>query len=321
MILRRFAVVTVFALLALGSNAAGAQTDPLLTAIGQFSSPTVQGRAAGFYGALALVPNAALTGGPSMGNKIQALRTLYPADSTQLTAGLTRLLAVENTDATIGTLMSSPEDESSVDFYLDLVEAVADLNDPSTMPALLGAIPSGGVVTNRLASFGPLALDPVVNVLYDSDFQMRHAAAFTLVTMLQPPFNRSFTDGTSHSKLHAGLRVAIHRFGRSHAFAKAPFEKVLNSMPAFAAGDLNEDGVVNCADLAIVAGALGKRAGQPGFDVRADLEGEGHVDWDELRKEGRYVAKTLGHSAHDRDHDDDFDLDDVLKSCHINIKR
>ena len=43
-------------------------------------------------------------------------------------------------------------------------------------------------------------------------------------------------------------------------------------------GDLNADGVPDCKDLAIVKASFGKRAGQPGFDPRADVNTDGVVD-------------------------------------------
>ena len=43
-------------------------------------------------------------------------------------------------------------------------------------------------------------------------------------------------------------------------------------------GDVNGDGVVNCADLAIVKAAFGKKTGQAGFDPRADVNGDGIVN-------------------------------------------
>lgn len=55
------------------------------------------------------------------------------------------------------------------------------------------------------------------------------------------------------------------------------------------AADLNSDGVVNCADLAIVKASMGKRTGQAGFDARADLNHDGVVDIRDLS----VVAKAL----------------------------
>ena len=46
------------------------------------------------------------------------------------------------------------------------------------------------------------------------------------------------------------------------------------SLAAKTANDVNGDGVVNCADIAIVSASFGKRAGQAGFDARADVNGD-----------------------------------------------
>ena len=43
-------------------------------------------------------------------------------------------------------------------------------------------------------------------------------------------------------------------------------------------GDANGDGVANCTDLALTRASFNKRPGQPGFDPRADLNGDGLVD-------------------------------------------
>src|ERR1700728_4401255 len=54
-------------------------------------------------------------------------------------------------------------------------------------------------------------------------------------------------------------------------------------------GDVNGDGVVNCADLAIVKGSFGLKTGQPGFDPRADVNHDGVVNILDLS----IVAKQL----------------------------
>jgi len=54
-------------------------------------------------------------------------------------------------------------------------------------------------------------------------------------------------------------------------------------------GDLNEDGKVDCADIAIVKASFGKKPGKPGFDPRADVNGDGVVDIRDLA----FVAQHL----------------------------
>jgi hypothetical protein len=46
------------------------------------------------------------------------------------------------------------------------------------------------------------------------------------------------------------------------------------SLAARSPYDLNGDGVVNCADLAVISASFGKRQGQAGFDPRADVNGD-----------------------------------------------
>ena len=55
-------------------------------------------------------------------------------------------------------------------------------------------------------------------------------------------------------------------------------------------GDINADGAVNCDDYAIVKASLGKRTGQAGFDVRADLNKDGLVDARDLAVVSQRIA-------------------------------
>jgi len=55
-------------------------------------------------------------------------------------------------------------------------------------------------------------------------------------------------------------------------------------------GDLNGDGLVDCADLAIIKAALGTVVGQPGFDPRADVNNDGVVDIRDLAFVSRRVT-------------------------------
>ncbi len=55
-------------------------------------------------------------------------------------------------------------------------------------------------------------------------------------------------------------------------------------------GDVNGDGAVTCADLAIVRASMGKSTGQPGFDARADVNGDGTVNVRDLAYVSQRVA-------------------------------
>ena len=56
------------------------------------------------------------------------------------------------------------------------------------------------------------------------------------------------------------------------------------------AGDLNGDGVVNCLDLTIASGAVGKRTGQSGFVAAADLDLNGVIDIRDIATMARMMA-------------------------------
>jgi Dockerin type I domain len=69
------------------------------------------------------------------------------------------------------------------------------------------------------------------------------------------------------------------------AFAAQQVQFTLHAVP----GDVNGDGVVNCADLAIIKASFGKKKGQPGYDPRADVNRDGVVNVIDLA----FVARQL----------------------------
>lgn len=57
-----------------------------------------------------------------------------------------------------------PVDESSGEYYIELVDAVVRLNDPRSIRGLVGAVDTGVYVINVLVSFGEEAIDPLIDV-------------------------------------------------------------------------------------------------------------------------------------------------------------
>jgi Dockerin type I domain len=290
---------------------------PLLVSLKSGDLPT---RQKAFYSLLKL--GAPVAGQPATGDllasEIANVLSGYPNDAPQIVSALSSLLTLENSGGSLGSTAPAPQDEDDSDFYLDVVEAVAALNNPSTISSLVGAIGSGAIVTSRLASFGPAALDPVVALTYSSYVHDRNAAAFTLMTMLSKQYAHLVSDTTSQSKIRAGLVRAIASFAppSPYSYVQATYQSALAAIGPSIVGDLNGDGLLSCLDLDIVVAALGSKVGEPRFDIRADLDGDGKVNGRDLFIEARYIANALRHYE---GHDADFD--DVLKRCHIEGKR
>ncbi len=65
--------------------------------------------------------------------------------------------------------------------------------------------------------------------------------------------------------------------------------EAITTVVATVPGDVNSDGKVDCADIAIVQAAFGKKTGQPGWDARADVVPDGVIDVRDLS----YVSQRL----------------------------
>ena len=63
--------------------------------------------------------------------------------------------------------------EDYFDFYGDVIASVVALNDRRAIPALLGAIDTGGMATRCLASFGDAALPGLFQRVRDLDPMVR----------------------------------------------------------------------------------------------------------------------------------------------------
>jgi hypothetical protein len=64
-------------------------------------------------------------------------------------------------------------------------------------------------------------------------------------------------------------------------------------LPGTLLGDVNGDGKVNCADIAIVKAAFGKKTGQAGFDPRADVNSDGVINILDLTIVARQLPKGM----------------------------
>lgn len=113
------------------------------------------------------------------------------------------------------------------------------------------------------------------------------------------PFTAWLTRTTAREATFSG--VAGHRYGFysiARDFAgnlelSKGSPDALTQVASTVAGDLNGDGRVDCADLALVQASLGKRSGQAGFDPRADLNQDGVVDIRDISAESQLLSPDI----------------------------
>jgi hypothetical protein len=70
--------------------------------------------------------------------------------------------------------------EAHMNYYGDLIAAIAALRDVRSVEALAGAIATGSMAVDSLVSFGPMGVGPVADRITDEDPTVRASVALTL---------------------------------------------------------------------------------------------------------------------------------------------
>jgi hypothetical protein len=99
--------------------------------------------------------------------------------------GLIHLLNTENGTFLGKNARPKTYSEDDTEYYEKVVEAVASLDDERAIPALVGAMTTGGMASERLLMYGEKALQPVLGQLGNPDVKMRMIAIELGTTMLQ----------------------------------------------------------------------------------------------------------------------------------------
>jgi hypothetical protein len=202
------------------------------------------------------------------------LRVIGFAD-VRVRIGIIDLLAREETVIDASNVVETPG-ESYGTYFFDVVDSVASLRDTRSVGALVRATTTGASAMNAVALFGTEAIDAVVAMTQTSRDVFRGAAVDTLDLMLDPPYFSSVCDPISKNKIRNALMTASTD---SNSIVQEEAVEALTHLSRIdIPGDLNGDLVVNCLDALVVRGSFGKRTGQSGFDVRADVNRDGVVD-------------------------------------------
>lgn len=141
-----------------------------------------------------------------------------PSKADQIQTEIIRLLERENAvvDRSNSAFRNGsgkqPLGEEYVNYWGDLIAAVAALNDPRSIEGLVGAITSGGIAENALARMGDPAIDSVIAKLLHGDELARAAATRVLSKMLDPENMARVSGSSSRKKLQeAFVRAASDR--------------------------------------------------------------------------------------------------------------
>jgi len=137
-----------------------------------------------------------------------------PEQAEAVRLALIRMLTLENaavhSPRTSSTTITKENREagfrSENDVYPALIQEVAELKDERAIPALVGAVTTGGMAMRAVAEFGQKALGPVLDLLNDASPLVRLSALHTIRHMLG---NGSLNDLPSQLRTKAALRESL----------------------------------------------------------------------------------------------------------------
>ena len=139
---------------------------------------------------------------PEYSRFLDAFLARHPEQADRVKLGLINLLKADNVDTTPQPAEDTSEDNS--DHYAQAIEIVASLDDERAIPALIGAMTTGGMATEGLMKYGPKALRPVLSELNSSNSLVRVSAFMTAFKIL-----KGTSDGASHVQMLSLIHTAI----------------------------------------------------------------------------------------------------------------
>ena len=132
---------------------------------------------------------------------LAAFLALHPDQAQRVKLGLINLLEADNVDAAVPAGYTA---EDNSEHYAEAIDIVSCLKDERAIPALVGAMASGGGSCKGLLQYGQKPLGPVLDKLNDPDPLMRARAVGMGVTIL-----RMKNDDASRAQILDLIRKAI----------------------------------------------------------------------------------------------------------------
>lgn len=111
------------------------------------------------------------------GDMLASFFAQHPDQADRIIEGLVELLNTENDCFILGKNGGADQyTEKDSEYYASLINVVSRLNDERTIPALVGAMTTGGMATAGLLKYGQRALGPVLEQLKSPNALVRSVA-------------------------------------------------------------------------------------------------------------------------------------------------
>jgi uncharacterized repeat protein (TIGR01451 family) len=194
-----------------------------------------------------------------IGENLQPGATADVLFSIRPLAGLSSGTSIQNT-ATI-----------KFDVFASMTTNQVDVVVDSTAPvSKMGALPWR--TFNPTFNISWSGTDAIGSIANYTIFESINGGPFTPYLTNTTNTQASFTGQTGNK--YAFISIATDSAGNIEVKQPVAEASILVSLP----GDVNGDGVVNCADVAVVKAAFGKRVGQTGYSAAADTNNDGVVN-------------------------------------------
>ena len=187
----------------IGSLALGQLTASTWTLCQRMTSPEWKTRRDAFYQLIWLGDPAADHETARFPGAVKALCSQHPGEADAIRRSLIELLEHENSVGGGFARRGGNFGEDFSDYYGDVIGTVSGLNDQAAIPALLGALDTGGMAQRGLARFGPTALPQVLSLLHDTGANgtRRAGAVWVLHDMLTPPYGGKMIDPSVRARM------------------------------------------------------------------------------------------------------------------------
>jgi hypothetical protein len=150
------------------AQAAPSGTDQLSSILARMKDRGLRKREAAFNDMMALISdrqNQATE--PDRTAALTSFFKQHPEQADRIKLGLIQLLKSDNADFQGGAPGTYTEDDTN--HYAEVVNVVSSLNDERAIPALVGAMATGGMAQQAIFDYGDKALAPVLQQLKSSD--------------------------------------------------------------------------------------------------------------------------------------------------------